>query len=701
MASEMEFVNYKQFVERLPVASSYANGDKSVVSNEINGPRKMPQTTAEQIAAQNALAGNVAPAFDPTKPNDEGGYAYYSGDNVSYNGKNYVFVLNHVSGPWNFSEVEQKPLCETIPLQGVGQAVQDWLDGHPEATTTVQDGSLTEQKFSDTLKLQTIKDYITPEMFGAKGDGVTDDTAAFVSCVASAVSFGKNIFLAPKTYAITPLDLTGTNGVYIQGSGRYPTKGTQLKIIGNPNNLDAALQRYSPDDTAQTWNKRFFIIRDVYINCNSQVNIGINGSYGMYIDGVWVRGAIDSGVVFENYSYPAEMRRSICDQCGKNGFVARGNMTTSYKLDHCEFNSNGEYGMLITAGSCCQFDNLIAQSNGISGVKIIKTVNDGEFLAYLTFYNLYTEANGNNNDNHVWITSETLDNTPLQKPAFIEFINSQINGNFVLDACYVMRFTGGILGQVIVNYENSLRSILFNYGDIANARGGNLVGGRIASEYLDNDRYIKKIYKCGVFSDRGNILEENFYLATIPDSNPILMDTPLSLQNNDSFKGVLVNSASSIVKILFAPRQHASINGSVDIEIVINSGSPMGKPTVPLNTTKRTIKFANIGGTGRWTSNTAYAIGNRVYVEDRYVYECVTAGTSGDTSPTQKTDGVVDGTVVWNYLHDIVNTFSFGPGQVPIGATYQFGLRVTPNADYSTSLPSVKFYAKVVFESGY
>lgn len=45
------------------------------------------------------------------------------------------------------------------------QAVSDWLDDHPEATTTVQDGSLTEAKFTDALKLKTIRRYITPDDF--------------------------------------------------------------------------------------------------------------------------------------------------------------------------------------------------------------------------------------------------------------------------------------------------------------------------------------------------------------------------------------------------------------------------------------------------------------------------------------------------------------------------------------------------------
>lgn len=67
----------------------------------------------------------------------------------------------------------------------VADTVEQWLDEHPEATTTVEDGSLTEAKFTDNLKLKTLKDYITPQMFGAHADGVTDDLTAFNSAVQS------------------------------------------------------------------------------------------------------------------------------------------------------------------------------------------------------------------------------------------------------------------------------------------------------------------------------------------------------------------------------------------------------------------------------------------------------------------------------------------------------------------------------------
>lgn len=87
-------------------------------------------------------------------------------------------------------------------------AINNWLNAHPEATTTVLDESLTESKFTNDLKLHTLKDYITPEMFGAKGDGTTDDTNALQQAIDKAVETKKDIILQNKTYLTTqPLQI--------------------------------------------------------------------------------------------------------------------------------------------------------------------------------------------------------------------------------------------------------------------------------------------------------------------------------------------------------------------------------------------------------------------------------------------------------------------------------------------------------------
>lgn len=82
---------------------------------------------------------------------------------------------------------------------------------------TVQDGSLTESKFSDALKMSAINDYVTPEMFGAVGDGVTDDTKALQDMFDS----GKDVYLPSKTYL--------TDGNDINTSIHISTNNATLK----------------------------------------------------------------------------------------------------------------------------------------------------------------------------------------------------------------------------------------------------------------------------------------------------------------------------------------------------------------------------------------------------------------------------------------------------------------------------------------
>lgn len=132
----------------------------------------------------------------------------------------------------SFKEYVTNYLHVILPVEmeeQITESVSKWLDEHPEATTTVLDGSLTVQKFSQELKLKTIKDYVTPQMFGAKGDGINDDTDSF----RNALQASDIVFVPIGTYLLTsPLSLSYQKRLI--GANRYTTI---LKFAENVNGI--------------------------------------------------------------------------------------------------------------------------------------------------------------------------------------------------------------------------------------------------------------------------------------------------------------------------------------------------------------------------------------------------------------------------------------------------------------------------------
>lgn len=103
------------------------------------------------------------------------------------------------------------------------QAVSDWLDAHPEATTTVEDGSLVLNKF----KLGELP-FVTPEMYGAKGDGIVDDTEAWQSAVDS----GFNVRATKKSYKCGKIEVTKNIDIDFNGADFICTAETFLHCHG-------------------------------------------------------------------------------------------------------------------------------------------------------------------------------------------------------------------------------------------------------------------------------------------------------------------------------------------------------------------------------------------------------------------------------------------------------------------------------------
>lgn len=94
----------------------------------------------------------------------------------------------------------------------IAPAVIDWLDEHPEATTTVQNGAITKAKINTAFLPEIENAYVTPEMFGAVGDGTTDDSNSFKDAIE--YCFLNNIsvlLLAEKEYVVAPETFNNAN----------------------------------------------------------------------------------------------------------------------------------------------------------------------------------------------------------------------------------------------------------------------------------------------------------------------------------------------------------------------------------------------------------------------------------------------------------------------------------------------------------
>lgn len=116
--------------------------------------------------------------------------------------------------------------------------------------------------------------------FGAKGDGVTDDTAAIQAAI-NATSKGGIVFLPPGTYLISSTLVIGDgtttavstiNGVKLIGSG---IKATTIKWAGPPNGDMIKLQGIM----------EFSAVGNLTLDGNDQANIGlglISAQYGFF-----------------------------------------------------------------------------------------------------------------------------------------------------------------------------------------------------------------------------------------------------------------------------------------------------------------------------------------------------------------------------------------------------------------------------------
>lgn len=249
----------------------------------------------------------------------------------------------------------------------IEEAVQDWLDDHPEATTTVQDGSITEAKLAqdvlaDLAEIETLSEaiekldpsatsgdvgkflkaktvsggkvtewelgaaggggsvdlfYVTPEDYGAVGDGVTDDTQAIQDAVDAGyvIRCGDN-----KTYLLTD-EIVIDHDLKIVGGENTLFKNFQLdksffKAEGTKKTTTAMTTDYSSFGTSDNSGNRFTLsdmsevkIGDILVVTAQDQYYSYSRQY-YYLGGALLVSDVYNGHIYTSDSLPFDIENT-------------------------------------------------------------------------------------------------------------------------------------------------------------------------------------------------------------------------------------------------------------------------------------------------------------------------------------------------------------------------------------------------------
>ena len=185
---------------------------------------------------------------------------------------------------------------------------------------------------------------ITPQMFGAKGDGVTDDTVAFKNTFQK-LDNGGILFLPPGTYLISSsLDIP--SGVTIEGSGQ---KTTVLKLIGNT--IEDYFLKFSSIKNGGG-------IKNVSIDGNNYLSKLVTGivlgssvedthvNEGFIISNISVKRFSNNGIEYLS-GWQATFQDIYISNCGNIGFLIKGSDTTFHDINI----SGCKCGLSLNAGT--------------------------------------------------------------------------------------------------------------------------------------------------------------------------------------------------------------------------------------------------------------------------------------------------------------------------------------------------------------
>ena len=285
----------------------------------------------------------------------------------------------------------------------------------------IADGSLTEAKFTDTLKLKTIKDYVTPEMFGAKGDGETDDTAA----VKTAIESGYPVYLDAEYKCTSVISISNQDNITIKGKGTLKSNIPKILLFTECDNLtikgitvittyDANAEENVGETSADTngFNSLSPLV-DV-VSCENVTIDGITATGGY--TGVFAKNSLNVRVV----NCEISMQRHICLCCSTSQFYVENN-----KIHDITNPYTDQYANYLFQATDNSLTELQAQSFILNNV-FYNNINWDAIMSHV-YRDIIISGN------HIYNVRTGIDVSPLSNisSATFEFQNVVISDNII------------------------------------------------------------------------------------------------------------------------------------------------------------------------------------------------------------------------------------------------------------------------------